>query len=130
MAMYTLCRRCKAKIPYGNKYCEECKPIAAKENNRNSRFNRDKATIDFYNSNAWRKKREEIMKDNHYLCYVCKMNKRYEKANEVHHIKNLKDHLDLGLDNDNLICLCYEHHDEIHEKKLKSLEEIRSYFKK
>lgn len=127
MAMYTLCR-CRRKIPYGTKYCNECEPIIKAEKNRESKFTRDKRTVDFYNSNAWRKKREEVMKDNHYLCYVCKLNKRYERANEVHHIKNLKHNMELGLDNDNLMCLCFAHHDEIHEYNLISVEEIREHF--
>ena len=129
MAMYTLCR-CRKKMPYGTKWCEECEPKVKAERNKNSRFTRDKATEEFYNSSAWRKKRDEVMKDNHYLCYVCKLNKRYERANEVHHIKNLKNHIDLGLEDDNLVCLCYAHHDEVHENKLQSLEEIREYFER
>lgn len=63
------------------------------------------------NKQAWAVKSRQIRTDAHYLCEVCKDKGAYNyKDLSVHHIEKLKDRPDLWLDDDNLICLCKDHH--------------------
>ena len=60
---------------------------------------------------VWTKKSEEIRDRANYLCEVCRANGILTYNNlEVHHITKVIDDEALLLDNDNLICLCQEHH--------------------
>lgn len=57
----------------------------------------------FYASTAWRHKRDEILKRDHYECLLCKEGKGYAhkpmhtRAVLVHHVNHLKDRPDLAL---------------------------------
>lgn len=63
------------------------------------------------NKQAWAQKSRQIRADANYLCEVCKDKGAYVyKDLSVHHIEKLKDRPDLWLDDDNLICLCKDHH--------------------
>lgn len=63
------------------------------------------------NSYSWAKKSQEIRERANYLCEVCKAQGAYTyKGISVHHIIKLTNAPELLLDNDNLICLCTEHH--------------------
>ena len=65
------------------------------------------------NKYAWAKKSEEIRERASYLCEVCRDLGRYTYENlEVHHIEKLREQPNLLLEDDNLICLCVEHHKE------------------
>jgi 5-methylcytosine-specific restriction endonuclease McrA len=60
---------------------------------------------------AWTKKAKQIKDDANGLCEVCKAQGLYNYDNlEVHHIIKIKDDSNGLLDDDNLICLCVEHH--------------------
>ena len=60
---------------------------------------------------VWAKKSREVREDANHLCEVCRSQGRYVYTDlEVHHITALKDNPALWLDDDNLICLCPEHH--------------------
>ncbi|ADV05800.1 HNH endonuclease [Staphylococcus pseudintermedius] len=87
----------------------------------------------FYNSMAWREKRADIMRRDHFECQRCKskgkvaideyeLNKNHRKKIKlvVHHIKELADYPELCLDDDNLETLCVECHNEIHDRNFKS----------
>lgn len=69
----------------------------------------------FYNSYEWQKTREAVRERDHNECQMCKAKGKYSTAEVVHHIKHLKDRPDLRLDMDNLISLCNECHNDIHE---------------
>lgn len=75
----------------------------------------------FYNSGKWKAKRIDILKRDHYECQDCVQrlkgasekgitlhgdDRKIRSAKEVHHIKELKEYPDLGLDDDNLRSLC------------------------
>lgn len=92
----------------------------------------DKEAKAFYNSKAWEYKRADIMERDHYECQDCR--KRLEEAakkgktlygwkrkiwpaEQVHHIKELKEHPDLGLNDDNLISLCRRCHNIRHGRE-------------
>ena len=60
---------------------------------------------------AWTCKSKEIRSRANYLCEVCRDQGTYtHKGLEVHHIEKVKDNKNLFLDDNNLICLCIEHH--------------------
>lgn len=64
-------------------------------------------------SRQWREKRNQIVERDKYLCQVCKANDKFTYNNlEVHHITPLEDDFDMRLDDDNLITLCEEHHEQ------------------
>ena len=70
-------------------------------------------------TSRWQKKREEVREAAAYLCEVCRDEGVYNnKGIEVHHITKLRDRPDLLLDNENLICLCRQHHELADEGKL------------
>ena len=90
----------------------------------------------FYNSVRWKRKRIEILRRDAYQCVICKQRledanakgeelpptqRRIRKAYTVHHIKELKEFPELGLDNDNLISICHECHDKIHGRTADTL---------
>ena len=60
---------------------------------------------------AWQKKSRQIREDSQYLCAVCRDRGVYTyEGVEVHHIDKLSDNPEKLLDDDNLVCLCVEHH--------------------
>lgn len=88
----------------------------------------------FYDCAKWRKLRQQAIKRDHYECQMCRKLGRHHKVENVHHIKEVKDRPDLALSLDNLICLCIEHHNEVHErymtteeKKQKKLESFKNF---
>lgn len=74
----------------------------------------------FYHTKAWRSLRKEALQRDHYLCQLCLAKHRITPATEVHHIKELEDYPELGLELSNLQSLCwychegtkYQHHSE------------------
>lgn len=63
------------------------------------------------NKSKWHKKSEEIRERSFYLCAICKEQGDYRaKDIEVHHIRKLRDYPEGLLEDDNLICLCIDHH--------------------
>ena len=60
---------------------------------------------------SWTKKSEEIRERANHLCEVCRNEGIYTYDNiEVHHIVKVRDDKSKLLDNENLICLCKDHH--------------------
>ena len=60
---------------------------------------------------SWTLKSQEIRERANHLCEVCRANGVYTYDNiEVHHIVKVVDDKSRLLDNENLICLCQEHH--------------------
>ena len=76
-------------------------------------------TDKFYLCKDWKKKRKEVLRRDHYECQRCKRNHKVSKATTVHHIKHLKEHPELALDDDNLESLCGDCHNLEHPEKLK-----------
>lgn len=83
----------------------------------------------FYDSKAWQTKRIEILKRDRFECQDCRARiqkavaegkwlpekeKKIARAEQVHHIQELKEHPELALDNDNLISLCVRCHNIRH----------------
>ena len=89
----------------------------------------EKEVKHFYNSAAWKHKRIEILDRDFHECQDCKRrlreaclsgielsgdNKKIRRAEEVHHIKELREYPNLALDDDNLISLCIQCHNIRH----------------
>ena len=78
-----------------------------------------------YHTREWKKKREQIIKRDHYECQRCigKFGKvkriRITRADTVHHIQTLEARPDLMMDDNNLISLCHNCHDFIHGRTTK-----------
>ena len=83
-------------------------------------------TTKLYESKEWRRLRKEILRDDKYECQACKIQRhKYTKANTVHHVNYLKLHPELALETHykddagvvkrNLISLCHDCHEEIHQ---------------
>ena len=83
----------------------------------------------FYNSTAWKNKRLEILNRDRHECQDCisriknanrngvllnGSDRKIRRAEEVHHIVELKEHPELGLEDDNLISLCVKCHNLRH----------------
>lgn len=63
-------------------------------------------SMKFYKSKEWKVKRLEILERDDYECQECKTNGNLTLDSlEVHHIKELKEHPGLALEDDNLITL-------------------------
>ncbi|MCI6686515.1 MAG: HNH endonuclease [Ruminococcus sp.] len=71
----------------------------------------------FYQSKAWKRKRQAILRRDGYCCQDCKRYGRFRPAVTVHHIKHLDQYPELALTNSNLISLCNECHNKRHPEK-------------
>lgn len=104
--MLKACSRC-GKIHNYNYKCNKGKIIKHNEIDK------------LRSTNRWTNKSIEIREASNYLCSVCLDKGIYNYDNvEVHHIEKLQDRPDLFLENENLICLCKQHHKEADEGKL------------
>lgn len=77
----------------------------------------------FYNSSAWLKLSNVIRTQSFHLCALC-----HKPGREVHHIIPLTlDNIDnprITLNPDNLICLCHDCHNAIHDRYRSSSRKI------
>lgn len=101
-------------------------------------YSRDKeeASVKFRSARRWRKRAIEIKERDGWRCVVCASG-RYpiegvRELNgenlEVHHIIKLRDDIDKGLEEDNLITLCQVHH-RMADKGEISADELRELIK-
>ncbi len=104
----------------------------------------DKEAKQFYDSAAWKQKRLDILKRDHFECQDCRAkleaavkegrwlpekDKKIAKAQQVHHIQELREHPELALDDDNLVSLCIPCHNLRHgrtPKKFKRKKKLAS----
>jgi len=70
----------------------------------------------FYKSKEWMILRLKALKRDNYECQLCKAAGRYHKAENVHHMKEVKTHPNLSLTLNNLQCLCLKCHNEVHDR--------------
>jgi len=115
--LYKSCSKC-GKIHSYNFRCSTRREYAGEERKLRSKY-------------SWTKKSQEIREKSHNLCEVCKAQGVFTYDNiEVHHITKLKEDESKLLENENLICLCQEHHkqadkNEIDKNYLVELAKIR-----
>ncbi len=72
--------------------------------------------IPFYKSKQWRTLRAKALKRDHYECVLCKAEGKYHRAQNVHHIQEVKARPDLALSLENIECICIRHHNAIHDR--------------
>lgn len=102
----------------------------------------DKELKQFYNSKPWKQKRIMILQRDHYQCQDCVFrlkeaavqgaqlepaDRMIRSAEEVHHIKELREYPELGLDDDNLISLCVHCHNKRHGRYIKRFMKRKKY---
>ena len=81
------------------------------------KYKRNKEAKKFYNSTAWRKCREYVLKRDNYLCQRCLRKGIIQAADVVHHKEHLEDNPAKALDPENLESLCDACHNEEHPEK-------------
>lgn len=96
----------------------------------------------FYVSKEWKEKKKQIRIRDNNLCQRClgkwtdgkhpienvKLTRgTKEKPLYVHHIKPMKDHFELALDDDNLISLCFNCHEIVEERTGKRFKSKKKY---
>ncbi len=75
----------------------------------------------FYKSKEWMQLRLKALKRDNFECQLCKDAGRYHKAENVHHMKEIKTYPHLSLTLSNLQYLCVTCHNKVHDR----LESIR-----
>lgn len=79
----------------------------------------------FYKSKLWKQKKEKVLSDFHNECMWCRDKGKIVRAEEVHHVQYVRTHPELALDEyymykgqwyRNLIPLCHDCHDKVHER--------------
>lgn len=110
--LYKICSACGAKVKVGT----TCK-CRLDRHKVYDREHRDKDSAKFYNSKAWKQVTNLCkIKANGLDEYELYVNKRVVKGSLSHHIEELKDNRDRGLDITNLIYLSDKSHAHIHEQ--------------
>lgn len=112
--MYRSCARCGRMHPTGQRCTVGRVYTSTDERRLRSQY-------------QWTKKSQEIRERANYLCEVCKDKGIITYDNiEVHHITKVRDDKSRLLDNDNLICLCEEHHKQADRNEINKdyLEEL------
>lgn len=79
------------------------------------------ALLSFYGSTAWKKVREDVKQRDHYECQRCAYYKRLTTSFKprdlhVHHICELEKFPHLALNLNNLITVCHNCHNIIHDR--------------
>ena len=70
----------------------------------------------FYNDKSWRRLSHKLIKDYHKECQMCKAEHKLTRATLAHHIKHLRDYPELAYEPSNLMPLCHDCHERIHER--------------
>lgn len=103
----------------------------------------DKEAKAVYNSSRWKQKRQEILQRDCYECQDCKarlqqaydgkiklygQDAKIRRASEVHHVKELKSYPELAFEDDNLISLCTQCHNNRHGRHSKQFVKRKKVF--
>lgn len=116
---FKICKysRCNKLIRSSEIYCENHKSKKNNIYNKHYKIKRkDKWEQSFYNSKIWITVRQSVKERDFGLCINCLTHKRIKKSDLVHHIIELKESRELGLETSNLLSLCASCHQEIHAK--------------
>lgn len=108
---------CTNLISINETYCSKHRLESNKERHKCYKVRRkDKEEQAFYNSKEWRIVRGFVINRDNGLCKLCLSKKRIRVADVVHHVIELKERRELGLETGNLLSLCNSCHQEIHSK--------------
>ena len=78
----------------------------------------------FYKSKRWKEKREKILRRDEYLCRECKRYGKATPATTVHHVIPIERDRSLKLNSNNLISLCEQCHNKMHDRGNDNLTEL------
>ncbi|MDK0717045.1 HNH endonuclease [Clostridium perfringens] len=113
---------CNNLINMNETYCSEHRVESNKERHKCYKVRRkDKDEQAFYNSKVWRIVRTSVLNRDNGLCKLCLKENRIRLADVVHHIIELKERRELGLEKSNLLSLCDSCHKKIHAKYKKGI---------
>lgn len=73
--------------------------------------------IVFKYDKKWKRKAEVIKKRDGYICQICKRQGKIVDGTLVHHIYPTDRFPQLGMDSDNLITICKDCHERLHDRK-------------
>lgn len=76
----------------------------------------DGRLYEFYNSKTWRRIAHKVIRAAHYECQLCKAEHKLSRATVAHHVKHLREFPELAYDERNLMPLCHDCHDKVHER--------------
>lgn len=117
MALKKFCAHCGCNklIDCTERYCDVHKKRDKAESDKQyDKSQRNKEAKAFYNSTAWKQKRQQILiRDKGIDVYVYMTECRIVKAEHVHHIVELEEDSSLALVDDNLISLSAATHSTI-----------------
>ena len=77
----------------------------------------------FYKSTRWKKLRQRILRRDGYLCQLSKRTGRFIQADVVHHIFPRESFPEFQWESWNLISLCGEQHNRLHDRDTRQLTE-------
>ena len=95
---------CNELVSVTDKYCDKHKTTREQQYNYNRR-RYDREYLNFYNSARWRRLREQILMQNHYICVRCG-----RQAEMVDHIVPTKVDWNRRLDPSNMQAMCWSCH--------------------
>ena len=110
--------KCGRLIDAAEECCEFCRPererVRLEQQKKYNRYKRQDA--EFYKTKDWEEVRATVLAKYNYLdLYEYFINDKVVSANVVHHIEELKNNKDLGMDLNNLIPLSHKTHKKIHK---------------
>ena len=79
--------------------------------------------MNIYKTRKWLRTRERVLRRDEYMCRECRRYGRTTPATTVHHILPLEQRPDLKLNSQNLISLCNECHNQMHDRNTNELTE-------
>ena len=82
---------------------------------------------EFYNSAEWKNLRNQKFFDADGLCELCRKNGIIKESKEIHHIIPIEEDWSKRLDYDNLIALCSDCHNAIHNRQ-SSLQQFLNFW--
>ena len=80
--------------------------------------------MNFYKTAKWESKRENVLRRDEYMCRECRRYGMTTPATTVHHILPLEQRPDLKLNSQNLISLCEQCHNKMHDRGNDNLTEL------
>ena len=83
---------------------------------KQKKLNYHEKYAEFYNSTAWKNLRNQKFGDANGLCELCYKEGIIKQGREVHHIIPIEENWNKRLDYDNLILLCSDCHNKMHER--------------
>ena len=78
----------------------------------------------FYALRQWKEMRERVLRENRYRCQNCSRYGRMRDATTVHHANPIEERPELRLTRWNLVALCDECHNKMHDRTTHKLTEL------